>query len=215
MRKRMLVTVVVAAGLSLPAIAGWWWWGDVRVANHLQDAAQLGAVFGEWLQSSPREVISPAGELRTVASVDLERYMGSWFEIARYPNRYQEGLIEVVATYALKPDGRIAVTNTGQLVGRRGKREKVSRAEGWVVDGGVNARWHVQFVWPWKADYWIIDLCPDYSYAVVGQPCRSNLWVLARQPQLPEATYAAICERLRAQGYDPSRLVRTPQSASR
>lgn len=151
-------------------------------------------------------------ELRVVPRVELARYMGRWYEIARYPNRFQSGLVGVIAEYQLDNDGNIRVINTGHK-DRLGGAVKRSTARAWVTCDESRAKWHVQFIWPFRADYWIIDLGDNYEYAVVGQPSRDHLWVLSRTPTLPDETYNAICERLRRQGYDPRRLERTPQPA--
>jgi apolipoprotein D and lipocalin family protein len=148
--------------------------------------------------------------LRAVPRVDLARYMGDWYEVARYPNRHQRGLVGVVASYRLNDDGTIEVTNTARK-GRLDGEQEISTASAWVNDGSNNAKWTVQFFWPFKAPYWIIDLGKDYEYAVVGQPKRKYLWILCRKPQMDPETYAAICKRLRQQGYDPAKLQRTPQ----
>lgn len=153
------------------------------------------------------------GPLKAVERVDLTRYMGRWYEIARYPNYFQEGVVGVVANYELTEDGEIRVTNTGREGALDGD-ETVATAKGWAVEGSGGAKWQVQFIWPFKADYWIIDVCRDYSYAVVGQPSRERLWILSRSPTMDEGTYNAICRRLRLSGYDPSKLERTPQRVS-
>ncbi len=155
----------------------------------------------------------PGGEpaaLQPVSSVDLSRYMGKWYEIARYPNSFQKGLVGVIAEYRLREDGEFDVINTGREKTLDGPLSR-STATGWVQDEKTNAKLWVQFIWPFRAHYWIIDLCPEYSYAVVGQPSRKYLWILSRTPQMDEEAYAAICERLRKQGYDPSRLQMTLQ----
>ncbi|MHC5109716.1 MAG: lipocalin family protein [Planctomycetota bacterium] len=149
-------------------------------------------------------------QLRVVSAVDLDRYMGRWYEVARYPNSYQDGHVAVIANYENRGEGKLGVVNTGRLNRLNGEMLK-STARGWVVEGSNCAKWKVQFLWPFEADYWIIDLGEDYEYAVVGQPSRKNLWILCRKPQMDEQTYGGICKRLRQQGYDTNRLQRTPQ----
>ena len=148
--------------------------------------------------------------LKTVARVDLDRYLGTWYEIASYPAWFQKGCTGSTAEYAPLPDGRIRVINRcfknaldGPLKTSRGKAE--------VVDPATNARLKVWFFWPFKGDYWIIDLDADYQWAVVGVPSRKYLWILSRTPTLDEATYAGILRRIDDQGYDPNRLQRTLQ----
>lgn len=151
-----------------------------------------------------------SGPLVTVPYVDLQRYLGKWYEIASYPAWFQRGCTGSTAEYALLPDGRIRVINRcyknsldGQL------KESTGKAE--VVDRASNARLKVCFFWPFKGDYWIIDLDPVYQWAVVGVPSRKYLWILSRTPSMDEGLYNGILHWLNAQGYDPSLLRRTPQ----
>jgi apolipoprotein D and lipocalin family protein len=148
--------------------------------------------------------------LRVVPAVDLDRYLGTWYEIARYPNRFQKNCVASVAIYSKRDDGTIRVENTcrdGSLDGK--VRRVVGKA--WPVEGSNHAKLKVQFFWPFRGDYWIIDLDPDYRYAVVGHPARKYLWVLARAPSMDPALYESLLEKIRAQGYDLGRLERTPQ----
>ncbi len=149
-------------------------------------------------------------KLETVPFVDLNRYVGQWFEIARYPNRFQKGCVGSRATYTLRDDGKINVVNacyegapTGPLRSAKGKA--------WVVDTETNARLKVSFFWPFAGDYWIIDLGPEYEYAVVGHPKRKYLWILSRTPEMSEEVYQSILMRLQDQQYNTSQLIRTEQ----
>jgi apolipoprotein D and lipocalin family protein len=147
--------------------------------------------------------------LRTVEKVDLSRYAGTWYEIATIPMSFQKGCVAVTATYTPLPDGDIQVVNRcrqGTLDGP----ERTATGKAWTVDPS-NAKLEVRFFWPFKGDYWIVDLGPDYEYAVVGHPARKYLWILSRTPSMDEATYQGILDRLRAQAYDLSRLERTLQ----
>lgn len=149
----------------------------------------------------------------TVPHVDLSRYVGTWYEIASYPAWFQKGCTGTTATYAIRDDGRIDVVNrcardslTGRITVAKGKAR--------VVDPATNAKLKVSFFWPFWGDYWILDLGKDYEYAVVGHPARKYLWILSRTPTMAPEVYDGILERLRAQGYDTSRLQRTQQAAS-
>lgn len=148
--------------------------------------------------------------LKVVPKVDLTRYAGTWYEIARYPNRFQKDCVATTATYTLRPDGRVTVVNRCRQKTLDGKFKE---AEGvaWVVDKGTNAKLKVRFFWPFSGDYWIIDLGQDYEYAVVGHPKRSYLWILSRTPALDPATYQGILDRIQLQGYDLKPLIKTPQ----
>jgi apolipoprotein D and lipocalin family protein len=151
--------------------------------------------------------------LETVASVDLERYLGRWYEIASYPAWFQKSCTAVTADYSMREDGLIEVVNSCRKGGLDGKL-KASRGRAKVVDETTRAKLSVSFFGPFWGPYWIIDLDPDYQWAVVGVPKRKYLWILSRTPQMSETLYEEILSRLPAQGYDPARLERTPQPES-
>jgi apolipoprotein D and lipocalin family protein len=144
---------------------------------------------------------------KVVEHVDLVRYLGTWQEIARYPNRFQKGCVASTATYAFRDDGKIKVLNECRLDRPDGP---VKRAAGkaWVVDPKTGAKLKVQFFWPFSGFYWIIDLGKNYEYAVVGHPKRKYLWILSRTPEMDERVYEAVLERLVLNGYDPARLLK-------
>ncbi len=146
--------------------------------------------------------------LQTVAHVDLARYVGTWYEIASFPQSFQRGCVATTATYTIRADGDIDVLNRCRKDALDGK-EKSALGRARVVDGATNAKLEVSFFRPFWGDYWIVDLGADYDYAVVGHPGRDYLWILSRVPTMPEATYEGILARLKAQGYDTSRLKRT------
>ncbi len=148
--------------------------------------------------------------LATVPKVDLKRYAGTWHEVARYPNYFQRHCArDVTAEYVAQPDGSIKVTNS--CVQADGKTEKVVGRATVVPDSG-NAKLKVSFFGPFTGDYWVIALDEkDYSWAVVGHPSRKYLWVLAREPKLPAATYTRILKLISEHGYDTSRLIRSGQ----
>jgi len=148
--------------------------------------------------------------LEVVESVDLDRYLGTWYEIASYPAWFQKGCTAVTAQYSLRDDGLIRVVNScnkGSLDGKL--KQSTGRAK--VVDGSSNAKLKVSFFGPFWGDYWIIDLDPEYRWAVVGVPSRKYLWILSRTRSMDEALYQEISGRLQAKGYDKARLVRTLQ----
>jgi apolipoprotein D and lipocalin family protein len=151
--------------------------------------------------------------LQTVAHVDLSRYLGTWYEIASFPQRFQRGCTASTATYTLRADGDIDVLNRCRQGSVNGP-EKSARGRARVVDRATNAKLEVSFFRPFWGDYWIIDLSDDYSYAVVGHPGRDYLWILSRTPTMAEATYQSIVARLVGQGYETSRLVRTLHARS-
>jgi apolipoprotein D and lipocalin family protein len=156
--------------------------------------------------------------VRTVRSVDLERYAGQWFEIARFPNRFQRQCAgDVRASYARRPDGRIDVVNRCRTADGETEARGVAR----IVDEQTFAKLKVRFAPAWLSwlpavwgDYWIIGLAPDYSWAVVGSPNHDYLWILARAPHLDDQSVAAARAVARDNGFDVERIVPTPQAGA-
>jgi apolipoprotein D and lipocalin family protein len=155
---------------------------------------------------------SPKDELEVVPSVDLSRYVGQWYEIARLPNRFEKKCADsVTATYTLRSDGNIEVVNrcrkaSGEFTTARGKAK--------IVDKKTNARLKVTFFWPFYGDYWILDVGPNYEYAVVGDPSRDYLWILSRTPQIGETLYHQLLTKMAARGFKTDRMIRTTQPTS-
>ena len=149
--------------------------------------------------------------IRVVDSVDLDRYTGVWYEIARLPNSFEKGLVCTTATYTVKEDGRITVVNEGRKGSAVGRK---SRAVGtaWVVDPAEPAKLKVSFFWPFASDYWIIALdAEQYRYAVVAGLNRRFLWVLSREPFVEDSLYERLLDSARAMGFDTDALYRVPQ----
>lgn len=148
--------------------------------------------------------------LQTVQSVDLPRYLGTWYEIANFPQSFQEGCTATTATYSLRDDGMIEVLNRcrkDSLDGAEDSAQGLAR----VPDPETSAKLEVSFFRPFWGAYWVIDLGPNYEYAVVGHPSRDYLWILSRTPQLDDATYQGILQRLKEKDYSLDRLVKTLQ----
>jgi apolipoprotein D and lipocalin family protein len=148
--------------------------------------------------------------LQTVQRVELDRYMGLWYEIASFPQRFQKGCVASMATYSLRENGKVDVLNQCRNETLDGKLRS-AKGKAWVVDKRTNAKLKVRFFWPFSGDYWITDLGPDYEYAVVGHPKRTYLWILGRKPHMDSTTYEGILQRLKEQQYDVSRLKKTLQ----
>ncbi|MDD3051310.1 MAG: lipocalin family protein [Candidatus Cloacimonetes bacterium] len=143
-----------------------------------------------------------AGEVETVDYVDLTRYVGKWYEISKFPNRFQRNCNSSVAEYFLNDNGTIRVVNSCETPSGM----KTAKAKAWVVDKSTNAKLKVSFFWPFRGNYWILDLGENYEYAVVGEPKRKYLWILSRTPQLDDLTYQKILTRLELMEYDTSLL---------
>ena len=148
--------------------------------------------------------------LQTVPEVDLSKYAGKWFEIASYPQRFQKNCFCTTATYTLSEKGYVIVENRCNKGSIQGK-ESYIKGKAFVDENSGNAKLHVQFFWPFKGKYWIIDLANDYSYAVVSHPNRRYLWILSRTAQMEDATYQSILSNLSAKGFDLSKLQITKQ----
>ncbi len=158
--------------------------------------------------------ISDKKELETVAYVDLEKYAGDWYEIAKIPNKFQSDCASnTTATYKLREDQKIDVIN--RCVEKDGSVNEV-KGIAKVVDEKTNSKLEVSFVrilgislfW---GDYWIIGLDENYNYAVVGNPSRKYGWILSRTPKLSEAELEKVYSILREHGYDPADFVMTAQ----
>ena len=153
----------------------------------------------------------------TEVHVDLQRYLGTWYEIARLPMRHEpREYTDITATYSLQPDGKVKVDNRARDAEGEVK-QSVGEAE--VVEGSGSAKLEVSFMpdglkWvPFtKGDYWILRLDPDYRTALVGSPDRKYLWLLHRQPKMDDASKAAWLEAARAQGYTLDDLIHPQQS---
>jgi len=142
--------------------------------------------------------------LATVAQLDLERYSGVWYEIERLPNSFEEGLSCVQAAYSLNADGSIIVENHGY--GEDGW-EKV-KGKALRKDNSKPGEIKVTFFWPFYGDYYVLDLDKDYQYALVGAPSRKYLWILARQPDLPESRISALKQKAQALGFETGLMER-------
>ena len=146
--------------------------------------------------------------LDVVPHVDLNRYVGQWYEIARLPNRFEKKCANsVTATYSLRTDGKIEVVNrcrksSGDYTTAKGKAK--------VVDKTTNAKLKVTFLWPFYGDYWILDLGKNYEYAVVGAPNRKYLWILSRSPQMDETVYRQLLAKMAARGFKTEQMIKTP-----
>jgi len=147
----------------------------------------------------------PQTEVRTVPYVDLNRYLGRWYEISSIPQKFAKGCTGTRATYSALSDGKIDVLNECFLNTLDGKL-KQAHGKAIVVDTETNSKLKVSFFWPFYGDYWIIDLGANYEYAAVGSPDRKYLWILSRTTTMNEQTYNDILARLVTQGFDVTRL---------
>lgn len=173
-------------------------------------------LWGTASQAAPAASDKP---LTTIATFDVKRYMGTWYEIAKYPNRFQKDCAsDTTATYSVRDDGRVDVVNRC----RKGDgSETVAAGVARQIGGTASPTLEVRFapailsfiplVW---GDYWVIDLDEDYQLSAVSEPKREYLWILARTPHVDPAAYQALLARLTVLGFDLSKLVPTPHTSS-
>jgi len=172
------------------------------------------AAIGPVRAQAPAPGSSTPGPLQTVPSVDWVRYMGTWHEIAKYPNRFQRHCVgETSATYSLQPDGTVQVRNRCRREdGRMDEALGVARR----VGGEQSARAQVRFAPDWLSwlpmvwgHYWVVALDPQYQWVVVSEPGREYLWVLARTPALAPDVLSQVEGLLQQHGFDLARLERS------
>ena len=167
---------------------------------------QLKAIISGLFISIGSFASKPDTTLTIVSTVDLKRYAGTWYELASYPQFFERGCNNVSATYTAK-DGYIEVFNKSI---KKGKPNNI-KGKAFVVSNSNNAKLKVQFFWPFKGDYWIIDLAEDYSWAVVSDPKRNTLWILSRTPKINEVLYNSLIEKLEKNGFVKGKIVKMVQ----
>ena len=151
-----------------------------------------------------------AQTLETVPNVDLNKYAGKWFEIASFPLRFQKGCHCTTAEYTVSNKGYVTVENRCNKGSVTGKQSYI-KGKAFVDKNSGNAKLKVQFFWPFKGKYWIIDLADDYIYAVVSHPNKKYLWILSRTSKMDEAIFNGIISRLKEKGFDTTKLQMTIQ----
>ncbi len=173
--------------------------------QHLLIVLLIAISSTRWAQATEPPVAS-------VAAVELERYVGLWYEIASFPMFFQRNCVgDTTARYALTSQGEVSVTNRCRSA--EGHIEAIGNAT--TVEGWSNSRLRVSFFWPFRSDYWVIGLDPDYRWAVVGNPNRKYLWLLSRTPVLDKPLLDSALKAAADQGYDLTQLRYTPQGSEK
>eukprot|EP01016_Furgasonia_blochmanni_P038942 TRINITY_DN476_c0_g1_i6.p1 TRINITY_DN476_c0_g1~~TRINITY_DN476_c0_g1_i6.p1 ORF type:complete len:241 (-),score=54.02 TRINITY_DN476_c0_g1_i6:89-763(-) len=175
-----LLIISIVCAIALTASARWHW---------------------PWEKPAPLDVVQ---------FVDLQRYLGRWYEIARFPMSKEDGLVCITANYSLNQDKTIKVENSGRKGTSSGEVSGVT-GKAWTVNDG-HSKLKVQFFWPFSGDYWIIDLDADYQWALIGEPWRENGWILSRSPQLDVTLLEKLIQKFEQKGWDISLLSITEQS---
>jgi len=146
----------------------------------------------------------------TPPRVDLQRFMGDWYVIANIPTSFEKGAHNAMESYRLNPNGTIATTFTYRKGGFDGPL-KTMKPKGFVSDTESNAVWGMQFFWPFRSEYLIAYVSPDYDQTIIARTKRDYVWIMARSPAIPEADYTRLVEKVAELGYDISKLQRVPQ----
>lgn len=156
----------------------------------------------------PQQVTVPV-----VPSLDLKRFMGPWYVIGVIPTFLEKDIYNAVESYELAADGTILTTFTFNQGGFDGPAKRM-QPKGFVVEGSGNAVWGMQFVWPIKAEFVVSHVDAGYTETIIARSARDYVWIMARTPRLPEQRYAELVARVKAMGYDTSKLVRIPHRAT-
>ena len=149
-------------------------------------------------------------ELETVDFVDLDRFMGDWYVIANIPTFIEKGAHNAIETYAMNDDGTVDTRFTFYRDSFDGKYKEYN-PRGFIQDTETNALWGMRFIWPFKADYRIIYLNDDYTQTIIGRQKRDFVWIMAREPQIPEEDYQELIRFLESVGYDINDVQLVPQ----
>lgn len=149
--------------------------------------------------------------LPTAKELDLTKYAGTWYEIARLPNSFEKGLECVTATYTILPNGKVEVLNKGYTNADTSKSKSI-KGVAWVPDNNYPGRLKVRFFWLFSGKYWVIALDKDYNYALVGDPSRKYLWILSKSSTLDNQTHTTLVNIAKENGFDVEKLMMVNQS---
>ena len=148
-------------------------------------------------------------DIAPVCNVDIKRYLGTWYEIARFPHFFEAGLEYVTATYNLKSNAKIEVINSGL----KNEEKKVVSGEAWIPDMNCTGKLFVRFFWPFKSEYNIILLDEkEYSYSVVTSDSMNYLWILSREPKISKELYDYLIAFVSSKGFDAAKIIKVKQS---
>jgi len=150
-------------------------------------------------------------ELPTVTELDLTKYAGTWYEIARLPNSFEKGLECVTATYTILPNGKVEVLNKGYTNADTSKMKSI-KGVAWVPNNNHPGQLKVRFFWPFSGRYWVIALDNNYNYALVGDPSRKYLWILSKSSTLDSSTYTTLVSIAKENGFNVENLMMVNQS---
>lgn len=146
----------------------------------------------------------------TIKELDLNRYLGTWYEIARFPHKFEKGMAGVTANYSLRDDGKIRVINKGYKNGLNGELS-VAEGKAKIPDKLQPGKLKVSFFWIFYGDYYILELGPNYEYVMIGSSSPKYFWILSRTPQMDEVTYNMLLDNARKRGYNLDQLEKVQQ----
>jgi lipocalin len=152
-------------------------------------------------------------DTNTVKELDLNRYLGTWYEIARFPHSFEKGMAGVTANYSLRDDGKIRVLNKGYKNGLNGKLS-IAEGKAKIPDQSQPGKLKVSFFWIFYGDYYVLELGPNYDYVMIGSSSPKYFWILSRTPQMEETTYNMLLDKARQRGYNLDNLEKVPQPQS-
>ena len=186
----------------------------MKLSHYLPYFAVMLLAFVLCLECNPYTVKMRTINHQPVTNFNLEQYLGTWYEIARFPHRFEKDLVGVTATYKKRKDGKIEVLNSGYK-DRLDGRHKTARGKAKFAGDSGTGHLKVSFFLFFYADYFVMELDPDYQWALVGSSSPNYLWVLSRKPQMEEALYQSILAKAADRGYDLDKLHRVPQKDPR
>ncbi|MBW8333532.1 MAG: lipocalin family protein [Prolixibacteraceae bacterium] len=146
----------------------------------------------------------------TVKELELNRYLGTWYEIARFPHSFEKNLVGVTATYSLRDDGKIKVINQGYKKSLDGELS-IAEGKAKIPDKAEPGKLKVAFFWIFYADYFVLELDENYQYAMIGSSSDKYFWILCRTPQMDTTTYEMLLEKARKRGYNLAKLEKVRQ----
>ncbi|MDP8314006.1 MAG: lipocalin family protein [Candidatus Celaenobacter antarcticus] len=148
--------------------------------------------------------------MQTVEYVDIECFMGDWYVIAIIPNFIEKNAVNGIESYTRLDNKKIQIDYTFRKNHADGKLKHL-KPKAWIYNTKTNSEWRVQFIWPIKVPYLIIDLAKNYSYTVIGEPSRKFVWIMSRKPTIDDDVYQNILLKLNQIGYDVSKIKKMPQ----
>lgn len=152
----------------------------------------------------------PVIDNSVVKDLNIDRYLGKWYEIARFDHRFERGLVGVTAHYSMREDGKIKVVNSGYKGSLDGeKSEAIGKAK--IPNSRIPSKLKVSFFWIFYGDYFVLELDENYQWAIVGSKTDKYLWILSRNPQMDDQLYSKLLNKLQARGYDISKLIKVVQ----